>query len=292
MSQLVPVCPYLLEADPTSKILFSHRGVADSYPLHSHDFYEMELVFRGKGRQWLNNVCLPLEPGSLYILTLLDVHRLEADEPLHILSIHLPPDIAEQSDMARIHDAHAMQLSQNDFDLFFPLAYSVVTEKSSDLAYKNQKMLAVAMLLMVHLLRYGQKYGSTAAGKHLQQTLKFIHSNFTDPNLCLKDAADGCGLSPCHFSTTFHNAVGCGFSEYLTLYRIHSACLLLASQDVSVTEIAYEVGFSSLSHFFRTFKQVYHCTPKEYRNNYLAHSATELQTPLWDSTVIPAPQFG
>ena len=84
MSEFVPICPYLLESDSSSKIFFSYRGVDLYFPLHGHDFYELELVISGSGRQWINNVCVPIQKGSLYLLSLSDVHRMEADEDTYI----------------------------------------------------------------------------------------------------------------------------------------------------------------------------------------------------------------
>ena len=40
---------------------------------------------------------------------------------------------------------------------------------------------------------------------------------------------------------------------------------MLNAKEHTVSEIAYEVGFSSLSHFFRTFQTHFQCTPKQYR---------------------------
>ena len=55
------------------------------------------------------------------------------------------------------------------------------------------------------------------------------------------------------------------------------ACALLAETENSVSEVAYETGFGSLSHFFRVFHQAYGCTPRDYRRQIqTAQSAEKL----------------
>lgn len=290
MRQLVPVCPFLLENNSSGKIFFSYRGVADYYPLHGHDYYELELIVQGCGRQWINNVCVPMRQGSLYLLTPSDIHRVEADEPLHVLSIHYLPEIAAQIDFDQVQEAYSMELAPQDFELFRPLAFSVLAEGEQSLPYSTQRMLSVTMLMLAHLLRNGTKYAAAVSSRHMQQALNFIHQNHANPNLRLKDAAEVCGLSTCYFSTAFRNAVGCGFSEYLLSYRLHRACILLSDVNVTASEAAYEVGFASLSHFFRVFREVYHCTPRQYRQRALA-SAAAPDHPRWEFSISPAPSL-
>lgn len=274
MNRLIPICPFILEADSPNQIFISYRGVADSYPLHGHDAYELELITQGRGRQWINNTPVPLKRGSMYVLTLSDVHRIEAETPLHVISIHFLPEIAQQLDIDRL-ESYFMQLAPEDLSLFLPLAFSVVQENGQDKPYHIQRMLSVTMLMLVHLIRNGEKQRPAETGKRLQKALKFIQDNYANPSLRLKDAADACCLSACHFSSTFHSITGCGFSEYLMSYRLHRASTLLADEKANVSEIAYEVGFSSLSHFFRVFRKAYGCTPRQYRQ--VAH--TRLETP-------------
>lgn len=290
MRQLVPICPFLLENNSSGKIFFSYRGVADYYPLHGHDYYELEMIVQGCGRQWINNICVPMRRGSLYLLTPSDIHRVEADEPLHVLSIHYLPEIAVQLDFDQIQEAYSMELAQQDFELFQSLAFSVLEEREQSLPYSTQIMLSVTMLMQAHLLRNGTKCAATVSTRHMQQVLNFIHQNHANPNLRLKDAAEVCGLSTCYFSTAFRDAVGCGFSEYLLSYRLHRACILLSDVNVTASEAAYEVGFASLSHFFRVFREVYHCTPRQYRQR-TPSSASSSDHPRWEFSISPAPSL-
>lgn len=54
--------------------------------------------------------------------------------------------------------------------------------------------------------------------------------------------------------------------EYLIAYRLEKSIELLTNTDLTITQIANEVGFSSSSHFCELFKKHYKSTPSEYRN--------------------------
>ena len=54
--------------------------------------------------------------------------------------------------------------------------------------------------------------------------------------------------------------------EYLREIKINYACSLLKTSNLSILDIAIEVGYFALSHFNRIFKDRMGCTPTEYRN--------------------------
>lgn len=87
--------------------------------------------------------------------------------------------------------------------------------------------------------------------------------------LTLESAAAYAGSSACYFSRIFKQFTNYNFVEYLALQRIKRAQRLLADPDKSVTEIAYQAGFKSISTFNRVFRQYRGCSPSEYRKYYL-----------------------
>lgn len=239
--------------------------VADEYPLHGHDFHEIELVLDGGGYQWINNVKVPITRGSLYSLSPADIHRLEATRPIYLISIRFIPNMLGDGILQECHDAYATILSPEDMQLYSSLLIGLAQEQEDNLPFDKQKTMALASLLQVYLLRRGKKYPSVGGNSFLPEALSFIREHSSDPNFRLEDVAGACSLSPSYFSALFRKTIGCGFSKYLTNYRLLRACAMLNEKEHTVSEIAYEVGFSSLSHFFRTFQAHFQCTPKQYR---------------------------
>ncbi len=98
----------------------------------------------------------------------------------------------------------------------------------------------------------------------LNKVFDYLNEHFTE-DITLDTVADVAGFSKFHFTRLFKQCSGQNFYDYLCYKRIKSAEMLLLNPDVSITEIALQSGFSSISTFNRTFKKVKHCTPTEYR---------------------------
>lgn len=92
----------------------------------------------------------------------------------------------------------------------------------------------------------------------------FIRDHQTE-DLALSDVAKAVNMSTFYFCKTFKKATGLTFTDYLSRVRIEKARELLLNPNARVSEIAYEAGFQSLTHFNRTFHRVLGESPTEYR---------------------------
>ncbi len=101
--------------------------------------------------------------------------------------------------------------------------------------------------------------------KKFNTVLDYIDEHYME-ELSLDDMADFSGFSKYHFTRLFKRYTDLTFYEYLNIKRIKAVELLLAKSDLSITEIALQAGFSSISTFNRIFKQQKHCTPSEFRS--------------------------
>lgn len=83
--------------------------------------------------------------------------------------------------------------------------------------------------------------------------------------LTLSELAGLMGMSPSHFSRLFRSEVGIPLFEYINRTRVRKACLLLKDPELSITRVAFDVGYNSVSFFNRYFRRVMNVTPREYR---------------------------
>jgi AraC-like DNA-binding protein len=72
-------------------------------------------------------------------------------------------------------------------------------------------------------------------------------------------------VSTFYFCKLFKKATGLTFTEYLGRVRIEKAKALLLNPHLRISEIAYDVGFQSLTHFNRVFRQVTGRSPTAFR---------------------------
>ena len=107
----------------------------------------------------------------------------------------------------------------------------------------------------------------TIADKRLEDVLRFIEVHLSDPQLSTAMVAKGCGISPRYLSFLLR-LKGTSFSELVWEQRLEKARSWLSAsdpRDISISEIAYGVGFKSPAHFSRMFKRVFKVNPREFR---------------------------
>ena len=96
------------------------------------------------------------------------------------------------------------------------------------------------------------------------ETALWIEAN-SQREIDLDDAADQAGVSPFHFLRQFSSVLGVTPHQYLVRSRLRHAARLLASEEIPVTDIAYDVGFGDLSNFVRTFHRAAGVSPRSFR---------------------------
>jgi AraC-like DNA-binding protein/ligand-binding sensor protein len=94
---------------------------------------------------------------------------------------------------------------------------------------------------------------------------QFITEHQTE-ELSLDQVAKSVHTSKFYFCKMFKKTTGVNFTDYLSRVRTERAKNLLLNPNLRVSEIAYEVGFQSLTHFNRVFKRILGQSPTEYRS--------------------------
>jgi AraC-like DNA-binding protein len=96
------------------------------------------------------------------------------------------------------------------------------------------------------------------------ETALWIDAN-SHQEIDLEGAAGQAGISPFHFLRLFANVIGVTPHQYLVRSRLRHAARLLADGGLSITDVAYDVGFGDLSNFVRTFHRAAGISPRRFR---------------------------
>ncbi len=99
---------------------------------------------------------------------------------------------------------------------------------------------------------------------------KYIDDHFTE-NLTLSDLADRFFVSYSHLSKIFHKTFRMPFQEYVYMLRMEHAMKLLHQPELSIQDIAVQVGYENLFNFSRAFKTYYGMAPSYFRKNNETH---------------------
>jgi AraC-like DNA-binding protein len=107
----------------------------------------------------------------------------------------------------------------------------------------------------------------------LEKIVKIIKENISNSDLNVEFLADRIGMSRVQLYRRIKELTTQSPSDFIKTIRIKQAAELLTQQKANISEIAYSVGFSNLSHFSNSFKEFYGISPSEYafknRNNHL-----------------------
>ncbi|MDF2849718.1 MAG: hypothetical protein K0S31_403 [Sphingobacterium multivorum] len=102
----------------------------------------------------------------------------------------------------------------------------------------------------------------------IEKLCKFLEEHFKE-NISLDEIAEKANLTPHAFCRYFKNCTGKTFIAYLNELRIREACKLLGlGRHDSISLIAYDAGFNSITNFNRVFRNILGVSPKIYVRNY------------------------
>lgn len=100
--------------------------------------------------------------------------------------------------------------------------------------------------------------------RRIQTMLSYIHENYMH-EICLEQLAKLANVSVGECCRCFQQLVGMSPNQYLLNYRISRGAELLAATELSVTEVAFRVGFNDSSHFIQSFRKREGVTPGKFR---------------------------
>jgi len=95
---------------------------------------------------------------------------------------------------------------------------------------------------------------------------QFIREHYME-ELSLRQVSSKMNMSLFYFCKKFRQATGLSFTEFVSRTRIEKAKNLLLNPNLRVSEIAFDIGFQSLTHFNRAFKKIMGQSPTEYRSH-------------------------
>ena len=98
----------------------------------------------------------------------------------------------------------------------------------------------------------------------IQKARDYIDKYKMEP-ISLSAVAKAAGASVFHFCKVFRKSTGLKFTDYVARVRLEDARTQLLNPNRRVSEVAYDVGFQSLTQFNRTFKRVFGQSPSEFR---------------------------
>ncbi|GAO43871.1 AraC family transcriptional regulator [Flavihumibacter petaseus] len=255
-------------------------------PLHVHPEFELVYVRESFGKRIIGNGIEPFEPGDMVLIGpqlphvwINDEMFMEgrADKRARSLILYFHPSILE-SGIFNLQEATAIRelltKSGSGLSIHGVTREKVVTLMERILVAKGfEKILCLLQLL--HELSgsadliplNAEELINHERGKEkdrLCEVYRFVNENFRT-DIQLKDVSRLTNLTPQSFCRLFKKRNKIHFVEYLNQVRISNACRLLLDSDWTISEIAYNCGYKTISNFNKLFKETTGYAPKHYR---------------------------
>lgn len=257
---------------------------------HLHDMVELLYAKSGVFDLYIDEKPYHFQAGELAVIGALGIHRVEAlDAGMHeYLVIQFEPEwVYAQQPLLTLPALSAFMLRNAQKPCVFgrealeaSVMPALMTDIHREFAGKEQgyeaairaDVLRIALWLMRawnpgEALPFADGALEEASARRLQSALAYIMERYDSP-IQLSDIAELCGMSESAFSKFFLKHTRKHFVDYLCDLRIARAEWLLASTLHSVTEIAYEVGFSTASYFIHRFRMANGLTPLQFRKRF------------------------
>lgn len=103
--------------------------------------------------------------------------------------------------------------------------------------------------------------------------IDFMREHYCENAMCLSMLSEEFKLSEAYISRMIKLKTGRTYTEYLEQLRMNRAEMLLCKNDLSINDVALELGYETPNTFFKAFKRVYHVSPGTYRENMLKNDA-------------------
>ncbi|CAM3100348.1 helix-turn-helix domain-containing protein [Rariglobus hedericola] len=264
----------------------SHRNDVTEID-HYHDFSELVLILRGRGRHLLEGESFPVVAGNVFVVQGNQVHSFRDREDLVVVNVMYDPMrvllpagllrrlpgysalfLLEPTFRSAHQFSSRLQLDREDLGAAEALVERI--ESESKQAYPGHEAILLGLLieLMVFLSRrYGESdVRESRALLEMGKLISTLEQRFNEP-WTLAEMARFARVSRTNLLRVFRQATGKSPIDYLIGLRIEAAKRLLRQSNRSMTEIGIETGFGDSNYFARQFRLVAGRTPSEFRRS-------------------------
>jgi AraC-like DNA-binding protein len=265
-----------------------HIGTArvhGSFWQHTHDYVELVVILAGRGRQVINGRSYTVCPGDVAVFNLGAAHGFEDGLELEMVNVVYAPSLLGSvgADVRALAGFQALFVlgSRSDTDyrcmvrldaqalgevrlLLARMAEELGAERPGYQTLLRSLLHELVVFLSRHYAHARATVAAPAVALKLADALAYMVGNFREP-LSVAELAARAGLSDRHFLRLFRRVYGTTPLQHLLGLRLQHAAQALHAGSTSVTEIAFDSGFTDSNYFARLFTRQFGVSPTRYR---------------------------
>lgn len=237
---------------------------------HFHNYYELYYLEQGERKVVIGNTSYQLKAHDYIVFPPFTMHHSYSDEGVRFsrLVLYFQPELIS----TEIKEFFANDLTPHSIDdedthkLFYGQLCQLICEQDKPQLMSLEVMNALLQIILITIVRNQSNTHRALSEPKMASVISFVHQNYFK-DLCLDDLSERFFISKSYLCREFKRFTSCSFVEYLNKIRVLHAQRLFIESNKSITEIAIEVGFGSLTHFERVFSKNNGITPKKFCSN-------------------------
>jgi len=269
-------------------IAVERRDPQEPFGLHAHEFAEIVIITSGQGVHITGRETYPLNTGDVFVIGGSRPHDYHSMERLCLVNILFQPEkmSLRNYDLTSLPGYHALFIlepawrQRHQFNSRLRLSppelirlLGMVDQLEEELHHRHSGFKFMATACFMQIVGYLARCFARTRNRdsrallRIGEAISHLEANLQAP-MELDELARIAHMSKRHFMRNFQAALGNSPIAYLVQLRINRAASLLRRSDHTVTEVAFEVGFSDSNYFSRQFRKLLGVTPREYRRQH------------------------
>lgn len=257
------------------------------FPLHKHDYIEVNYVYNGKLEQTVGGKPIILKKGELLLLNQHIEHEIKpcAKEDIvinfiirpaffdfifsYLSSGNIVSDFLLSSLYNNTQNGQFLYFKVSEVEGIQDLIRKMIHEIMYPTTFSESAIKLYMGLVMIELIknsdRVERKEEASITHYMVVESLKYIEEHYKEASLY--ELAEQLNQSHYGLSKTIKKATSRTFKDLLQERRLGKAKELLEGTDLPIASIVEQVGYDNISYFYRIFKGKFGQTPKEFRAN-------------------------
>ncbi len=289
VQEMIPHLTWTMFEDKGAPPLHVHRATREQAQaptvLHTHEFSELVLILGGSGIHVTERERYPVVAGDVFLIEGSQAHGYRDTEDLRLVnlffdkkSLKLP--LYDIPEMPGFHALFTLAPKRRGQSIGKSLLHLSVEDLGRVEAWVDSmeyelrtrapgyRFMAATLFMRIlgHLCRCCSKEEAHSSQSILRlgEVISCIEKNHAE-RTSLKDLCKVAHMSESTLLRHFHQALGLSPIDYLIRLRIRKASELLRQTSLSITQVAFQVGFSDSNYFSRQFRKVAGHSPREFR---------------------------
>jgi AraC-like DNA-binding protein/mannose-6-phosphate isomerase-like protein (cupin superfamily) len=238
---------------------------------HHHQIHQLLFVLEGEGKIRLDGETHELTVHDTVLIVPYSVHSVMSDSSITLLVLAfdeaaLDPEIAEHLLRGRFPASAIMKPNLFTGSELRLLLRKMLYEQSKSPSTFSRLSLKIRLAELLLELDRSRELPAAAASNLLraEKIRSYIDMHYFEP-ITAGDLAARLGISTRYVNSIFKERYDRTPMQYLTEVRIRLAQKLLSETGKDIISICFEVGYDSVSTFYRAFKSIAKMSPKKYR---------------------------